>query len=145
MKMVPPPSPEPNGKGGLGWSALGMSNMELGDRVEAAIVDQLGWTPLVGARAGRVRQGPFDLIDPKGRVVEVKACAVGAKEYKIKSSAHSVLAKVKAAREMGATPCSLIAVVEANGRAWLYRRNGIGCFRLPRDGAGWKFVGNVQI
>lgn len=145
MKMVPPPRPRPNGRGGKGWSSLGMSNMELGDRVEHAIAEQLGWTPLVGALAGKVRQGPFDLMDPKGRVCEVKACSVLAAEYKVKPSAHSIMAKVAAAEKLGVKPCTVLAVVEADGRAWVYRKNGLGSFRLPRDGAGWKFVGTVQI
>lgn len=143
--MIPPPAPRPNHSGGKGWSAMGMSNMALGDKVEHAIADQLGWTPLVGARAGRVRQGPFDLMDPKGRVCEVKACSVGAAEYKVKPSAHATLAKMKAAREMGVKPCTVLAIVEDDGRTWIYRRRGLGSYRLPRDGAGWKFVGIVQI
>src|SRR3954451_1838788 len=78
-----------------GYSGLEITNTELGDRVEAALATRLGWTPLVGALAGTVRQGAFDLIDETGMYVEVKAVSVHAAEYKVKSGARANTRKTR--------------------------------------------------
>jgi hypothetical protein len=129
-----------------GYSGLEMTNTELGDLVEYALFRRLGWTPLVGDAAGKVRQGPFDMIDENGVYVEVKAMTVFAKEYKIKMSSHAMTAKVlKAEGAVG----TVIVVVERRPsgklRGWVYRRSGLGNYRLGDDGSAWEFVGKVKI
>src|SRR5262245_29139498 len=144
---VRPPRPREGVAPRPGFSGLEMTNTELGDRVEAALADSLGWTPLVGAGAGKVRQGPFDMIDENGMYVEVKACSVYAKEYKIKSSAHALRSKMAAALEVEVG--SVIVVVERTKkmklRGWVYRRSGLGCFRLGPSGEAWEFVNTIKI
>jgi hypothetical protein len=132
-----------------GFSGLEITNTELGDRVEAALAAKLGWTPLVGPAAGRARQGAFDLIDENGMYVEVKAVSVFAKEYKIKSGARANTRKTNFGNGHGVKFGTVMAIVEQrpNGKlkAWLYRREGVGCFRLGADGLGWEFVGKVTV
>lgn len=133
-----------------GFSGLEMTNTELGDLVEAALVRKFGWTPLVGAGAGKVRQGPFDMVDDRGMYVEVKACSVYAAEYKVKPSAHAVEAKMKAASEMGVEAGTVIAIVDRDLKsgklkAWVYRRPGLGCYRLGTSGVNWEFVGKAKV
>lgn len=142
----PPARVEPVSVIPPGYSGLEMTNTELGDLVEYALYRERGWTPLVGAGAGKVRQGPFDMIDENGWSVEVKACSVFASEYKIKLSNHAMTAKMMAADgKVGI----VIVVVERRPsgklRGWIYRRAGLGNFRLGPDGSAWEFVGKVKI
>jgi hypothetical protein len=132
-----------------GFSGLEMTNTELGDLVEAALVRELGWTPLVGASAGKVRQGPFDLIDENGAHVELKACSVYASEYKVKPSMATMISKMEAAALKGVETATVIAIVDRTRKgklkAWVYRRPGLGCFRLGMTGVNWEFVGKVKV
>lgn len=132
-----------------GYSGLEITNTELGDRVEAALALKLGWTPLVGALAGTVRQGAFDLIDENGMYVEVKAVSVHAAEYKVKSGARANTRKTRMAEGHGWKAGTVMAIVEQKPsgklKAWVYRRPGIGCFRLGPSGEGWAFVGKVTV
>lgn len=131
-----------------GFSGLEMTNTELGDLVEAALAKRWGWEPLVGAGAGKTRQGPFDLIDERGVYVEVKACSVYAKEYKVKSDARAVTRKGAAAAAMGVEFGTVMVIVERKGgklRGWVYRREGVGCFRLGANPVGWEFVGKLKV
>jgi hypothetical protein len=137
-----PPEPRPRAGGGNGLSASGRTNTALGDLVEAAIAKALGWKHLVAG----TRVGPFDLETPDGVLCEVKACSVYASEYKAKPKAREVLAKVEAAAKLGKDTATVIAVVE-DDEAWIYRRAGLGCFRLAADGEGrgWVFEGVVKL
>ena len=40
---------------------------------------------------------------------------------------------------------TIIAVVDLKKRAWIYRRDGLGSFRLGDTGLGWTFVGKVKV
>jgi hypothetical protein len=132
-----------------GYSGLEVTNTELGDRVEAALATKWGWTPLVGPLAGKARQGTFDLIDEEGTYVEVKAVSVHAAEYKVKTGALANTRKTRFGHENGVRIGTVMAIVEQKPsgklKAWVYRRNGIGCFRLGPNGAGWAFVGKVTV
>ncbi len=128
-----------------GMTALGMSASRLGDLTEAAIVEQLGWTPLVGALAGKARQGAFDLQAPDGTWIELKAVTVFAAEYKVKPTAQDVREKLAHAEKHDAPCATVIAVVAGNGKARLYRREGLGCFRLGAEGRDWDYVGKVKV
>lgn len=149
MEIVRPPMTKLGVTPRPGYSGLEMSNTELGDVVERALAVKLGWTPLVGAGAGTGRQGPFDLIDENGMYVEVKACSVYAAEYKVKSDARATMRKANAMRALGVKGGTVLAVVERrrSGKlvAWVYRRDGVGCFRLGANGVGWEFVGKVKV
>jgi hypothetical protein len=125
-----------------------MTNTELGDLVEAALARVLGWKPLVGHGAGTVRQGAFDMIDERGVYVEVKACSVYAKEYKVKTGAHAQIAKMEKAAELGLQMGTVIVVVKRTSKGLkgsVYRRDSLGNFRLGDDGSAWEFVGKVKI
>jgi hypothetical protein len=126
-----------------------MTTTELGDAVERALVRKLEWTPLVGAEAGKVRQGPFDLIDEDGAYVEVKAFSVHAGEYKAKYSTHSLTMKMIRACELKVETATVFVIVERNAKGklvgWVYRRDGIGNYRLGMEAAGWEFVGKVKV
>lgn len=133
-----------------GFSGLEMTNTELGDLVERALVRKLGWTPLVGAAAGKVRQGPFDMVDERGMYVEVKACSVYAGEYKVKPSVVAIEAKLAAAASMGVEAGTVMVIVDRSLksgklRGFVYRRPGLGCFRLGMSGVNWEFVGKVKV
>lgn len=123
----------------------GLTATQLGDKVEAAIAGLKGWKALVGATAGRTRQGAFDVQAPDGTWCEVKAVTVWAREYKVKPSAKDILEKLAWAAEHGRAAATVIAVVDADGTAWIYRRAGLGCFRLAANGMGWTYDGKVKI
>src|SRR5262245_29390498 len=143
--VAPPARKTPKKRAAPGMSHLGMTNTELGDRVEGALADLPRWRALVGKKAGRARQGIFDLEAPDGSWVEVKACTVFAAEYKSKPSRASVGAKVDGALKAGRTPSTVIAIVEEDGTVHVYRRPGVGAFRLGPQGLGWLYEGKVQI
>lgn len=154
FKGRPPAMRRPRVPTRPGYSGLEMTNAELGDLVEAALVRKFEWTPLVGASAGRVRQGPFDLIDENGCYTEVKACSVYASEYKVKPDMATMMRKMEAAAKLGkdgiAAPTStVLAVVERTRKgklvAHVYRRPGLGCFRLGMSGVGWEYVGKARV
>lgn len=113
-------------------SCLGLTNTELGDRVEAALAEKPGWKALVGKSAGRARQGAFDLEAPDGAWCELKACSADAAEWKVKSKAREITNKLGAAHAAGRKPATLLAVVFDDLSCVVYRRDGLGCFRLPK-------------
>jgi len=125
----------------MGMSGLGMTNTELGDRVEAALAKRAGWKALHST----YRQGSFDVEGPDGIWYEVKACSVYASEYKAKPSAKDVREKLAYALGCDREPGTIIAVVDKKMRAWIYRRDGLGSFRLGDTGLGWTFVGKVKV
>jgi hypothetical protein len=134
-----------------GYSKLGLTNTELGDRVEAALASQPGWKALVGKSAGAARQGAFDIQAPDGAWCELKACAADAAEWKIKSKAREITSKVRAAAEADRQAASLIAIVFDDLSAVVFRREGLGCFRLAKStaltGKGptmWRLVANLE-
>jgi hypothetical protein len=134
---VAPPAPRGRARRkGKGYAANGMTNTELGDRVEAALVEQLGFESALDGR----RQGAFDLR-LGDRVFEVKAVTVESSEFKMKPKRVEVERKLAAARRSGTTPASIIAVVDGK-RVLVYWRDGIGAFRLNAD---WHFAGTVAI
>jgi hypothetical protein len=140
-----PPARVPSALARNGFSGRGESASLFGDKVEAAIVEQLGWKPLVGALAGKQRQGAFDLEAPNGTWVELKAMTVFAREYKVKPTARDIVEKLAHAAKHNRTAATVAAVVDERGRAWLYWREGLGAFRLPSDGMNWEFIGKVKI
>src|SRR5262245_10928460 len=56
-KHLPPQRQTPARYVAPGMTAFGISSSRLGDLVELALAEQLGWVPLVGALAGTQRQG----------------------------------------------------------------------------------------
>lgn len=151
-KVNRPPAPRGYGVRRVlapGSTGLEMTTTELGDAVERALSVKLEWTPLVGAGAGKVRQGPFDMIDEDGSYVEVKAFSVHAGEFKAKYSAHSLQMKMIAAARMGVKTATVFVIVERSAKGkligWAYRREGIGNYRLGMEAAGWEFVGKVKV
>lgn len=133
-----------------GYSKFGMTNTELGDRVEAALAARPGWKALVGKGGSGYRQGAFDLEAPDGAWCELKACAFDAMEWKVKSKAREVMSKVRAAEDADRMPATLIAVVWDDLSAAVYRRDGLGCWRLPKAGVysgdvrGWTKVAQLN-
>jgi hypothetical protein len=135
-----PPAPRGTrgGKAG-GFAANGQKNTHLGDAVEAAIAGQIeGFESELDGK----RQGPFDLRCGD-LVFEVKACTVEALEYKMKPKKIEVERKRAAAQAIGATPASIIAVVDGD-QALVYWRDGLGAFRLTTE-ADWHFAGVVTL
>jgi len=123
-----------------GYSKLGMTNTEMGDRVEAALA-AIGWKPL----NGQYRQGAFDLEAPDGAWVEVKACSESAAEWKVKMKAREMAGKAAAAATAGKLPAIVIAVVRDDLTCDVYRRDGLGCFRLPKGGSPmWSLVAQLE-
>lgn len=141
MKSGVPKRVVPSVRASNGFSALGLSNTVLGDRVEAALVRLPGWKALHTT----YRQGAFDVEGPDGVWYEVKACSVFASEYKAKPKAHEIRSKMNALARASREGGMIIAVVDEKLRAWIYRRPGLGAFRLPSDGRGWEFVGRVKL
>ena len=141
--MKPPVNIKPEVPIRPGYSGFEITNTEFGDLVERALVERLGWKALVGASAGKARQGSFDMIDERGRRVEVKACSVYASEYKVKTGARANGRK----QNIGGDTVMVIVERTPRGklRGWVYRREGIGNFRLGLDGLAWEFVGKVKV
>lgn len=143
-KVQPPPSRvERDTTIRPGYCGLELTNTEFGDLVEGALAKRMRWTPLVGALAGKARQGTFDMLDERGVRVEVKAVTVYAQEYKVKSSARAN------GRKQNIGGATVMVVVERTKqgklRGWVYRRDAIGCFRLGPSGLGWDFVGKLKV
>jgi len=142
-----PPIPTPHGGGarGHGYSCSGVTNTELGDRVEAALVAQLGWSNLhPGSRWGRL-DVTFTL---NGVAVgaEVKAVSVRAAEFKAKMKAGERLEKEQAAAQAGLAPATVIVVVMDDGLAQVWAANGITSARLtPGSDTAWFYQGTVQL
>lgn len=147
--MYPPDKIKPENPIPPGYSGVGLTNTELGDLAEAALVRRFGWKPLVGRAAGTARQGSFDMVDEHDQLVEVKAVTCYAAEYKVKSSARSNGRKVARALETGKASATVMAVVYRSPRGRLkcavYRREGVGNFRLGPRGLGWEFVGKAGV
>lgn len=135
--LAPPAARGTGGRKAGGFTASGLTNTELGDRVERAIAEQLA---VASALPDNRRQGAFDLEDGD-LVFEVKACTVEATEFKMKPKKAEVERKLAAAKKRRATPASVIAVVDGS-RALVYWRLGIGAFRLTPD---WHFAGEVEL
>jgi hypothetical protein len=141
--MTLPPAPRGTARKTVGgYASNGMTMTALGDAVERAIADQLGWRDLSAERG--IRQGAFDLETPEGELVEVKACSVEASEYKAKPKASEVARKRAFAEAAGQSAATVIAVVEGTS-ALIYKKSGLGAFRLPADARGWTFEGTVTI
>ena len=136
-----PPSPggRPGGKAG-GFTASGLTNTELGDAVEAAIIR--GLKVFTSDLPEGKRQGAFDLR-VGDRVFEVKSCTVQATEYKAKPKKEEVTRKLKAARRRKLKPCTIIAVVDGK-RVHVYWREGLGAFRLTYAQGAWNYAGAVR-
>ena len=147
--MKPPVRIKPEKPIRPGYSGVELTNTELGDLVEAALVRRFGWKPLVGRLAGVARQGSFDMVDERDMLVEVKAVTVYASEYKVKTGARANGRKVERALELGRASATVMAVVYRSPRGKLkcavYRRDGVGCFRLGPSGLGWDFVGKAGL
>jgi len=152
------PSPDPGGwnptvawetrrpgGGGLSWEdpppPLGNrqrteTGTALGDRVEHALCDQLGFISLNLDR----RQGALDV--KRGVLAfEVKAVTREATEYKVKCSTAQAERKRQAARAMGLIASSCLVVVDGQV-GWVYLRAGVGAFRLTRD---WLYCGQIKL
>jgi len=144
-KHLPPQRQTPARYVAPGMTAFGISSSRLGDLVELALAEQLGWVPLVGALAGTQRQGAFDLQAPDGTWCEVKAVTVFASEYKVKPTAKDLADKVKWARDAGKATATVMVIVRADRVGMIYRREGLGCFRMGMNGLNWNYVGKVKI
>jgi hypothetical protein len=108
----------------------------LGDRVEQALCDQLGFASLLPHR----RQGALDV--KRGMLAcEVKAVTREATEYKVKCSKAQADRKRKAAQAMGLIAATCLVVVDGD-RGWVYLRAGVGAFRLSRD---WLYCGRIAL
>jgi hypothetical protein len=137
MFVSPPP---PLGTGGWrpgGHTASGLTNTELGDAVEAALVAQLGFAR---ALEPGVRQGPIDVTLGE-YAVEVKAITREACEYKAKPKKREVAEKLAAAEELGLDPALVIVVVDGD-TGWVYLRPGIGAYRLTKH---FEYLGQVAL
>ncbi len=150
--MVPPARKAPTAPVRNGFSGLGLSNSLLGDLIEEAVVKFLpGSKHLVGSLAGRQRQGAFDIEDRDGIWIEIKAMTVFAAEYKIKSKAVEISEKIAWANKHDRDIATIIAIVEEpkpgkrKARVTLWRRDHIGCFRLPADGRGFEYLGALKV
>jgi hypothetical protein len=133
----PPPDPGTGGGGGGQSSFEGITNTQLGDAVELALQEQLGMNNLHPGR----RQGPLDL--GVGRYgFEVKAVTTAAKEFKAKPKKAEVASKVKEAKARGLKPGMMIVVVEPNGTAMVYWKNGIGAYRVS---SSMNYSGTIKV
>lgn len=139
---VSPPSPQ-GAKGGKpgGYTAVGITNTELGDKVEDALQRHLG---MKNEHPGR-RQGPLDLrFDGHG--YEVKAVSSMADEYKAKPKAREIASKKAYAAEHGLAPHTMIVVYHPEEKQlYAYSKPGIGAYRLTNEGNGWKFHGTIPL
>lgn len=143
--VAPPARKEPKRPPRPGYCGLGMTNTELGDRVEAALAEMPRWRALVGKKAKKARQGPFDTQAPDGMWCEVKAITVFASEYKVKPKAREVTRKAGEALKAGKRDGVVICVVEEDGTTHVYRRPGVGAYRLGPLGLGWLYEGKTAI
>lgn len=126
------------GGGGKGHSSFeGITNTQLGDAVELALQQQMGMKNLHPGR----RQGPLDLgLGHYG--FEVKAVTTAAKEYKAKPKKHEVEEKRREAVERGLKPGMMIVVVEPDGNALVYWKDGIGAYRVSPS---MHYAGSVKV
>jgi len=122
-----------------------MTNTELGDRVEGALAELPRWRALVGKKAGKARQGNFDVEAPDGMWCEVKAVTVFAGEYKVKPKAREVKRKEDGALAAGKRDGMVIVIVDEDGTCHVYRRPHVGAFRLGPLGLGWLYEGKTEI
>ena len=137
VPFVQPPAPLGSGSGVAGgFTASGLTNTELGDRVEAALIEQMSFKSALGGK----RQGPIDVI-AEGYAFEVKAVTRQAQEYKCKPKKHEVAEKLAAAESMGLDPAMVMVVVDGS-EGWVYAREGIGAFRLTTK---WSHLGTVTL
>ncbi len=137
--------PEPKGKPGqartLGYAANGQTNNRVGDLGEK-ISRKFG---LISLLPEGKRQNPLDAkIDGYG--FEVKTMTVNAQEYKVKMKASEVDEKLAYAKENGLKPATMMVVLDSKkGKAWAFWRKGLGNCRLSGNGAGWNYLGKVDV
>ena len=135
----PPPLGRNAGAGHAGGvTATGQTNTALGDAVEFALCQQLGFRSALGKK----RQGPFDLLEADGYGFEVKACTRQATEYKVKPGKKDRLRKAAAAIEAGLDPATVMVIVDGPD-GYVYWRPGFGAYRLQRQ--GWKYAGLLEL
>jgi hypothetical protein len=134
--------PERTGQGGGkagGYTAIGITNTQLGDSVENALQTHFGMSNEHPDR----RQGPLD-VTYGSHGYEVKAVTREASEYKAKPKASEVASKVKYAEEHNLTPHTMIVVHDSESRMlYAYSKPGIGAYRLTTAANGWSFHGKI--
>jgi len=135
LSFETPPAPQGVGGKAGGFTATGLTNTELGDRVELALT-QLGFETALDGK----RQGPFDVLYGN-HAFEVKACTTAAKEYKAKPKKAEVERKKTAAEKLGYAPATAIVVVD-DEVGHVYWREGIGAFRLTE---AFNYAGTVTV
>ena len=136
LDFIAPPEPTPvAGNRAGGFTASGLTNTELGDRVEASLT-QLGFQSALDGR----RQGPFD-VTYGDLACEVKACTRQAREYKVKPKKAEVERKQQAATEAGLRPATVMVVVD-DEIGHVYWREGLGAFRLT---PAFAYAGTVAL
>jgi SPP1 gp7 family putative phage head morphogenesis protein len=135
----PPPTGVRGQRKGGGMTAIGLTNTELGDRVEDALVEHMG---MVNEHP-TVRQGPLDLsIGEHG--YEVKAVTEEAAEYKAKPKASEVAAKLAYAKAHHLVPHTMVVVYSQHeGKLYVYSHPGIGAYRLTDPAHGWVHHGTI--
>jgi hypothetical protein len=144
---TPPQIPTPQGDAAhaAGFSSCGLTNTALGDAVEAALVEQLDWSPLhEGSRWGRLDVA-FTL---RGRKVgaEVKAVSVHAREFKAKMKASERLEKLDEAQRLRLDPATVIVVVMDDGYGLVWAAEGIVSARLSAGSdTAWFYQGKVKV
>lgn len=135
--FIAPPAPLGNGRGRAGgFSATGETNTQLGDRVEAALIEQMGYADFHPGQ----RHGPFDVRSGQ-TVYEVKAVTRAGTEYKTKLKACEVQGKLDHAHAQGLLAATMMVVVDGP-TGWVYAREGVGSWRL---GPKWAYVGQVEL
>jgi len=127
-------------KGG-GLTAIGVTNTKLGDEVEHALQQAMGFKD---AHPGR-RQGPFDLV-MGDNAYEVKAVSRSATEYKAKPKKHEVEGKLAYAQEHALKPHIMIVVYDPEEKhIHAYVKEGVGAYRLTNPDSGWSYIGKVPL
>jgi SPP1 gp7 family putative phage head morphogenesis protein len=143
-KWVDPP--EPKGMKGQhkagGLTAIGITNTELGDAVEAALVAHMG---MHYEHPTTDRRGPLDVTIGKDSY-EVKSAVEEATEYKAKPRAAEVARKIAYAKQQGLVPHTMVVVYSEHERKiYVYSKEGIGAYRLTSPENGWSFHGTVPL
>jgi hypothetical protein len=141
-----PPAPLGLGHGGgPGYSEDNLSNAELGEIVEIALIEQMGF---VSALDPHARKGSFDLVYGEFHAVEARAVTRACNEYKIRLKPKQLAARNAAALAAGLTPTLVMVVIDQPGeddvrKGYVYWREGIGSFRLNRR--SWNFAGWILV
>ena len=137
----PPPLGRGHG-GGAGYAWEGMSNVELGEIVEDALIAEMGFvSALDRGGSSHVRKGAIDLLYGDAYAVECRAVTDDSHEYKIRMKPAEAARRNSAALGAGLQPVTVMVVVTGT-KGHVYWREGIGSFRLNRM---WTYAGEVQL